>query len=111
MHICYSFLFYFIFCAHYSFLFHLPAHLTYQIMVHFKHFLPSKDTILLFFDVKHIQDINYTPIIIPISNSTDIETAFQEEFIPICENYSQPLNMFNSPEKQRGQFLLITVSM
>ena len=65
------------------------AYLSYKSLFYFKHSLPSEHTALLFFDVKHIQDSQYTPIIISIPNPTDFEKSFQEAFIPICEQFQK----------------------
>ena len=61
------------------------AYLSDQTIVHFKHLLSNDDIILVFLDVKHIQDTKYKPTIVPIPNSIDFEKGFQKVIISLCE--------------------------
>ena len=63
------------------------AYLSYNILFYFKHSLPSEYDTLFFFDVKHIQDSQYTSVTISIPNISNFEKVFQAKFFTICEQF------------------------
>ena len=65
------------------------AYLSFQIIVHYKHLKINVNNIILFLDVKHINDLQYQPIVLTVQKSIDFNKAFQISFMDICEHFHE----------------------